>query len=250
MSPWERYVALHLCAAAVLIVCGAPPAQAGWLSDTVSRATKAATASDGTPGDAQVASGLKEALKIGVEHAVQSGSRPNGYFANPAIKILMPEQLRGLEAGLRKVGLGSQVDQFTLSMNRAAEQAAPYAKDIFLEALLGMNFEDARQILQGGETAATDYFKRTTRTRLESVFLPIVKDKMAQHAVAGKYDQMVAAYKALPFAGKPTLISIDQYVVNKALDGLFQLVSEQEKSIRTNPQARVTDLLKRVFTSP
>jgi len=196
--------------------------------------------------DAKIGSGLKEALKIGTENAVGLTGKADGYFLNEVIKILMPEKLRTLEKGLRVVGYGPQVDQFVLSMNRAAEKAAPAAKQIFWDAIGEMTFEDVRKIWSGHETAATDYFKGKTTDRLTAAFRPVVDKAMNEVGVTRQYKELVGKYESIPFVKKETF-DIDGYVVTKALDGLFHVVGEEERKIRTNPQARVTDLLKEVF---
>ena len=196
--------------------------------------------------DAKIASGLKEALKIGTENTVHLTGRENGYFMNEVIKILMPEKLRTLEKGLRAVGYGPQVDEFILSMNRSAERAAPFAKQIFWDALTEMTFEDARKILSGNETAATDYFKSKTTDKLTVAFKPVVDKTMNEVGVTRQYNDLVGRYESLPFVKKETF-DIDHYVVEKALSGLFHVLAEEERKIRTNPAARVTDLLKEVF---
>ena len=196
--------------------------------------------------DAKIGSGLKEALKIGTENAVNLTGKTDGYFLNQAIKILMPEKLRMLEKGLKAVGYGPQIDEFVLSMNRSAEQAAPAAKQIFGDALEQMTFEDARKILSGNETAATEYFKGKTTDKLTAAFRPVVDKSMNEVGVTRQYKELVGKYESIPFVKKETF-DVDSYVVTKALDGLFHVLGDEEKKIRTNPQARVTDLLKEVF---
>jgi hypothetical protein len=196
--------------------------------------------------DEKIASGLKEALKIGTENTVNLTGKTDGYFLNQAIKILMPEKLRTLERGLRAVGYGPQVDEFVLSMNRAAERAAPAAKQIFWGALEQMTFEDARKILSGNETAATDYFEGKTTDKLTAAFRPVVDKAMNEVGVTRQYNELVDRFHAIPFVKKETF-DLDSYVVTKALDGLFHVLGEEEKKIRTNPEARVTGLLKEVF---
>ncbi len=203
----------------------------------------------GRPGglnDAKIASGLKEALQIGTQNAVNLTGRLDGYFRNEVIKILMPEKLQTLEKGLRLVGYGPRVDEFVLSMNRAAERAAPRAKAIFWDAIGEMSFEDARKILNGGDTAATDYFQDKTTDRLTAAFRPVVDKAINEVGVTRRYKELIGRYEAIPFVTSERL-DIDQYVVTKALDGLFYVVGEEERKIRTNPTARVTDLLKEVF---
>lgn len=203
----------------------------------------------GRPGglnDAKIASGLKEALQIGTQNAVNLTGRLDGYFRNEAIKILMPEKLQTLEKGLRLVGYGPRVDEFVLSMNRAAERAAPRAKAIFWDAIGEMSFEDARKILNGGDTAATDYFQDKTTDRLAAAFRPVVDKAMNEVGVTRRYKELIGRYEAIPFVTSERF-DIDQYVVTKALGGLFYVVGEEERKIRTNPTARVTDLLQEVF---
>ena len=196
--------------------------------------------------DAKIGSGLKEALQIGAENAVNLTGRKDGYFMNQAIKILMPEKLRTVEKGLRAVGYGPQIDEFVLSMNRAAEQAAPFAKDIFLGAITEMTFDDARKILAGGDTAATQYFKAKTTGKLTTAFRPVVEKATNEVGVTRQYKELMGRASMMPFLKSETL-DIDQYVVDKGLDGLFFVLGQEEKKIRTNPTARVTDLLKEVF---
>ena len=158
----------------------------------------------------------------------------------------MPEKLQTLEKGLRLVGYGPRVDEVVLSMNRAAERAAPRAKAIFWDAIGEMSFEDARKILNGGDTAATDYFQDKTTDRLAAAFRPVVDKVMNEVGVTRRYKELIGRYEAIPFVTSERL-DIDQYVVTKALGGLFYVVGEEERKIRTNPTARVTDLLQEVF---
>jgi hypothetical protein len=200
----------------------------------------------GSLDEVKIGQGLKEALKVGTENAVKLTGKTDGYFANQAIKILLPEKLKSLESGLRLIGYGSQVDELVLGMNRAAEHAAPAAKEIFFDAIGEMSIGDARKILDGAPTAATDYFKDKTTGRLTTAFKPIVDRSMSQVGVTRQYDQLLDRARAIPFLNVEQY-DLDNYVVGKALDGLFHVVGEQEKSIRANPAARVTDLLKEVF---
>jgi hypothetical protein len=194
----------------------------------------------------QVASGLKQALEVGTKNTVSKVGVTDGYFTNEAIKILMPEKLRPLEKGLRMVGKGPEIDSFVLSMNRAAEQAAPGARSIFLNAITQMSFEDAKGILTGGDTAATNYFKEKTSEQLRAAFQPIVESSMSKVGVVQQYDALSKRFDSIPFAKKETF-DITGYVVTKSLDGLFFVLGEEEKKIRTNPAAQVTPLLKAVF---
>jgi hypothetical protein len=133
-------------------------------------------------------------------------------------------------------------------MNRAAEKAAPAAKDIFWGAIKSMSFDDARKILGGGDTAATDYLRRTTGDTLTAAFRPVVSDSMKDVGVIQEYKQLQDSYKSVPFASSLPSVDIEQYVVTKALDGLFLVLGDEERKIRKDPAARVTDLLKKVFS--
>ncbi len=190
--------------------------------------------------------GLKEALQIGTGNAVTGVGRLDGYFKDTIIKILMPKKLQTIEKGLRAVGYGAKVDEFVLSLNRAAEKAAPQAKSIFIGALKEMTFDDARKILTGGDTAATTFFKDKTTVRLSSAFRPIIEKAMNEVGATRQYKELIGRYQNLPFAKSYTL-DIDDYVTGKAIDGLFYYVGEEEKKIRKNPAARVTNILKDVF---
>jgi hypothetical protein len=197
-------------------------------------------------GDAKVGAALKQALQVGTENAVKLTGRTDGYFTNQAIKILMPERLRTVERGLRTVGYGPEVDKLVLSMNRAAERAAPSAKKIFWDAIGQMTFDDAQRILAGAPTAATDYFKNKTSDSLTLAFRPIVDQAMNEVGTMRQYKELLGQAKAIPFL-KTEDYDLDRYVVAKALDGLFHVVGEEERRIRSDPAARVTDLLKEVF---
>jgi len=198
--------------------------------------------------DAKIGSGLKEALRVGTETAVSLTGKTDGYFANQAIKILMPSQLETAEKGLRLVGYGPQLDEFVLSMNRAAEAAAPGAKKIFGDAIGAMSIEDARKIWSGGDNAATQYFKSKTSDQLTAAFKPVVDKALNQVGVTRQYKELLGRAQSIPFM-KTESLDIDRYVLTKSLDGLFVVLGEQEKQIRTNPAARTTDLLKEVFAS-
>lgn len=204
------------------------------------------TPSKGGTDESTTISGLKEALSIGTKNAVKNVSRVDGYFGNQVIKILMPEKIQKVADVLRKVGFEKQVDEFVLSMNRAAEKAAPKAASIFIDAIKKMTFDDAKKILDGGDTAATEYFKSKTHEELYNAFRPVVSSSMNEVGTTRAYKDMMSKYESLPFVSKESL-DLDHYVTNKAMDGLFYMVGQEEKKIRTDPAARVTDLLKTVF---
>ena len=199
------------------------------------------------------AAGLKEALSTGTADAVNLLGRPGGYFTNPAVKIAFPQKLQMLDTALRGMGYGKQIDDLVLSMNRAAEAAAPKAQPIFLNAIQSMSFADAQRIVSRGGHSATDYFQRKTTPELTRAFAPIVKQTMAQNSVTRQYNDLLGKYQSGPMAmggllgGAAPSLDINSYVVEKSLDGLFYMVGQEEQKIRTNPAAQVTPLLKQVF---
>ena len=196
---------------------------------------------------ATTVSGLKEALTVGTDRAVAAVSKLNGYYGDEAIRILMPGQVQRVADGLRMAGYRKEVDDFVLSMNRAAAKAAPKAKAIFVDAVRQMSFDDANRILRGGNTAATDYFREKTSPGLFDAFKPVISDSMNDAAVTRSYKAMMSRYtSAIPFA-KADSLDLDRYVTDKALEGLFYKLGQEEQAIRTNPAARTTELLRRVF---
>jgi hypothetical protein len=205
-------------------------------------------AGTGSLGEVRIGQALKEALQVGTANAVQLTGRTDGYFRNEAIKILLPERLRSLDRGLRLVGYGPQIDELVLGMNRAAEQAAPAAKEIFWGAIGEMTIDDARRILDGSPTAATDYFKGKTTAQLTSAFRPVVEKSMSQVGVTRQYNELLGRARTIPFLDVEAY-DLDSYVVGRGLDGLFHVVGEEERKIRTTPSARVTELLREVFGS-
>ncbi len=196
--------------------------------------------------DAVIGSGLKEALSVGTQKAVRLVGKPGGYLDNEAIKILVPQNLRTVEKVSRGLGQGARVDEFVASMNHAAESAAPEAETIFAEAITEMTIDDARKLLNGGDTSITDYFKAKTSARLAVAFRPHVEAAMSRNGVTQQYQALVGRVSWISF-GSGSSMDINTYVVNKALDGLFYMLVQQEKEIRTNPAARTTALLKQVF---
>jgi hypothetical protein len=208
--------------------------------------TPAVGQSVGAPDEKTNAAGIKEALAVGTERAVKSLSQVDGYFGNQAVKILMPSSIQKVADVARMAGFQKQVDEFILSMNRAAEAAAPVAARYFGDAIRDMTLEDVRGILTGGDTAATDFFRRKTHDKLYTAFKPIVSQKVGEVGATRAYKDMMGRYETLPMMGRQSL-DLDDYVTNKSLDGLFYMVGQEEKNIRTNPIARTTDLLKTVF---
>lgn len=193
-----------------------------------------------------VVAGLKEALKVGTTNATTQASAAGGYFDNARLHIPPPQELQKVTSTLRGLGLNELPDTFERKLNDAAEAAAQQAVPVFVDALTAMTFDDARQILNGGETAATDYFRTHTSAKLTELYRPIVHDKMNTVGAVKSYNDLMGRYNQIPLVPKPKS-DLEGYVTGKALDGLFLLLADQEKQIRQNPAARTTALLKQVF---
>lgn len=238
---------LMLC---VLLMILLPPLCMGGLPDVANQVKDKLMdqpkTSSGDLSDSDMTQGLKEALNVGTGNAVGFLSKKDGYFKNPNVKIPLPEPLRKVEGLLKTVGFGEQVTNFELSMNRAAERAVPEAKNLFVEAISEMNFQDAQQIIKGRENEATLFFKDKTSPRLRELFKPIAHNAMAEVGVTKNYQEINQKLGSIPM-GSQLNFDLDGYVTDKTLDGLFYMIAEEEKKIRQNPAARVTDMLKKVF---
>lgn len=237
---------LLLCTIAVALLLSTASAQSQ-IGDIIQKIENARSANSKTGLSSDtIAAGLKEALTVSTGRAVASTGRVDGFLKNQAIKILLPEKLRRLGSGLRLVGMGPQIDELEVGMNRAAEQATPLAKQIFINSIKRMSFDDARRILTGGDTAATDYFRNSSSAELKAAFAPIVHNAMIKVGVVRQYNQIVNNSNAAPLLRK-NAVDLDDYVVTKTLDGLFYTLAEEETRIRKDPAAQTTALLKQVF---
>lgn len=196
--------------------------------------------------EATAGSGLKEALSVGTGRAVDSLGAIDGYLKNDLVRIEAPGALKTVEKGLRLIGQEKLVDEFVTSMNRAAEAAAPLAKQVFLDAIKQMTFQDALTIVRGTEHEATDYLEEHSRERLTELFRPIVSTKLDEVGATAAFNRLVDQYATIPFAGRPA-IDLEGYVTDEALDGMFLMIAKEEENIRTNVVARTTELLKEVF---
>lgn len=193
----------------------------------------------------KIVSGLKEALAVSTNKAVALTGKHDGFLRNDAIRILLPPKLQAVGKGMRLLGMGERVDELEIGMNRAAEQATPQAKQIFLASLKKMTFSDARSILAGNETAATDYFRRTSSDDLTAAFTPVVHRSLERVGVVRQYDSVIKnAPGGTVLAGE---FDLDKYVVEKTLDGIFYVLGAEEAKIRKDPAAQTTELLKEVF---
>ena len=211
----------------------------------------------------QVTQGLKQALSNGLQNAVHQLGRTNGFLTNANVRIPMPEKLLTVERTLRSLKQDKLADDFVLTMNRAAEEAVPVAAGVFVDAVKQLSMENAKAILLSTNDAATQFFRRTTQTNLTEKFLPIVKRATENNNVTASYKKLLQAstststnnlgstFGSLLNKGEALLaknaVDVDTYVTEKALDGLFKMVAEEERKIRENPMARSTDLLKKVF---
>jgi len=231
-----------LLAAILSVTCSAQTQ----LGDILKKANEALNQHSTTSlSDDKIRAGLKQALQVSTGKAVSLTGKPDGFLKNEAIKILLPPKLQTVGKGMRMLGMGAQVDELEVGMNRAAEQATPYAQQIFLDAVKKMTFDDARHILSGGDTAATEYFKRLSTADLTTAFTPIVKREMQRVGVVQQYDRVInSAPGGSALVGQ---FDLTKYVVGKTLDGLFFMLGEEEKKIRKDPAAQTTALLREVF---
>jgi hypothetical protein len=224
-------------------------AQSSGLNGLLKKASSAVSGANNTTGSAlstdQIVQGLKEALNVGAQNSTSKLSAADGFFKDAAVKILMPEEAKKVETTLRSMGMGKLVDDAILSVNRAAEDASKTAAPIFLNAVKNMSVKDALGILQGADTAATSYLRKTTNTDLTSSFKPVIEQSLQKTNATKYWSEVFAAYNKVSF--KKVDPDLTNYVTTKALNGIFYYVGEEEKKIRTNPTAQVTDILKQVF---
>lgn len=197
----------------------------------------------------EVVAGLKEALSVGANNSASKLSAVDGFFANAAIKVLMPPEAKKVENALRTAGMGKLVDDAILSMNRAAEDAAKSAAPIFLDAIKGMSFQDAMSILRGSDTAATGYLRGKTVPALTEAFRPVIEGSLEKTGATKHWKTVFETYNKLPTTFKKVNPDLAGYVTDKGLSGIFYQVAEEEMKIRKDPAARVTDILKKVFGS-
>lgn len=198
--------------------------------------------------DEQAVTGLKEALKVGIDEAIKRVGVVDGFYKNPDIKILLPEKLKKADEFIQKFGLGALSDSLVEKMNRAAEKAAPEAEEIFVTAIKDIKIEDALNILNGEDTAATTYLQDKTGDSLKESFYPIIQNSMEEAGAVKTYNEYIGKFAANPLVKMSNIeLDISQYVTGEAIDGLFSVLAEEEQKIRENPGARVTDILKDIF---
>ena len=197
----------------------------------------------------EVIGGLKQALEKGVDYAVDGLGKTDGFLGNPKVKIPMPDKLSQLEGLLRKLGQDKYADEFVVTMNRAAEQAVPLTKDILKKGVRELTIEDAKNLLNGPDDAATQYLKKIGGDSLREKITPMVKQATDNVGVTSQYKSL---FNNLGFMGSmlnPEDYDIDKYITEETMDGIFTMLAEQEKQIRDNPMERSTDLLKKVFAN-
>lgn len=259
-----KHISASVCA--FLILSMATPSRADFLEKLgfkKSGTNQIGTTSGLALSQEQVVSGLKEALSKGVQQAVATLGKTNGFMTNAAVKIPMPQKLQSIEKTLRALKQERLADDFVLTMNRAAEEAVPAAAKVFGDAIKQLSPEDGKAILTGGDDAATKYFRKTMATNLFAQFLPIVKKATETNRVTSAYKNLMAKSQTLNLGVSSnsfgnilskgnqylgtTAVDVDAYVTEKAMDGLFTMVAAEEKKIRENPTARTTELLQNVF---
>ncbi|RAP58480.1 DUF4197 domain-containing protein [Oleiagrimonas sp. MCCC 1A03011] len=257
-------IAFAICAWPLVSVAASPsspapapaPAPQSWKDLLNQIKGKAATTSTSDLSQSEVVGGLKEALAKGTTRAIHTLGRKDGFWGNPGVRIPLPGKLQEVAKIARQLGQGDKVDAFQLSMNRAAEKAVPQVADLFGDAIRQMTLKDARGILGGGDHAATDYFRRVAGPKLVERIRPIVAKATDSVGVTKRYKALMAgssggtlgsALSLLGRSGQSKDMDLDRYVTDEALNGLFKTIGSEEKSIRDNPAARTTDLLKKVF---
>ncbi|WP_020587770.1 DUF4197 domain-containing protein [Desulfobacter curvatus] len=196
--------------------------------------------------NSEIISGLKEALEIGAENVVGQLGAENGFNSDSSIHIPLPSYLSKAKMLMEKAGLGSYAEDLELKLNRAAEAATPKAKALFVDAISQMSFDDAKSVLNGGDDAATQYFKEKTSDDLTETFTPVVEKTLEEIGVVKSYDQMIEKYKSLPLV-PDVKGNLTDYAVEEALNGIFYYLAKEEKAIRENPAKQTTALLKKLF---
>jgi hypothetical protein len=230
-------------------------AQAQRLNDLINKGKNAVNGttkgggngSIGNLSNSEIISGLKEALNVGTKNASGRLSNLNGYFGNQLIKILMPPEAKKIETTLRSIGMGDVVDKAILSMNRAAEDAATKSVPIFVNAITSITIQDGLSILKGGNGAATNFLKAKTTASLTTAFRPVINNSLQKVGATKYWSDLVNIYNKLPTVRQKLNPDLAGYVTERALNGLFVTISDEENKIRSNPAARVSDILKKVF---
>ncbi len=237
-----------------LFVTHANALDLGALKDTIKSSSSASTVNTSSAGgvdslsNSEASGGLKEALTQGVSKAVSTLGAADGFFGNKEVKIPLPKSLKKIEKGMKLMGMGKQSDELVLKMNRAAEAAVPEAKALLVGSIRQMTLADAKAILTGPQDAATQYFKKTTSKQMGEKFLPIVTKATENVKLADSYNKYAEMGSKFGVVKKEDA-NINQYVTQKALDGLYLMVAKEEAAIRKDPLGQASNLLKKVFGS-
>ncbi|WP_367865174.1 DUF4197 domain-containing protein [Pedobacter sp. WC2423] len=213
---------------------------------TTTTVTTSTTSPLARPSNLEIGSGIKQALEAGISKGADQLSLKDGFLGNMAVKILFPPEAQKVERTLRSIGLGSLADNVVMSLNRAAEDAAKEAKPIFVSAIKKMTITDATNILLGGENSATEYFKKSTTAQLLEKFRPVVNKSLSKVGAAKYWGDATGQYNKLPLV-KPVTTDLPAYVTQKAVEGMFIQVAQEELTIRNNLGVRTTPLLQKVF---
>ncbi|MBD0779078.1 DUF4197 domain-containing protein [Maribacter sp. ANRC-HE7] len=198
-------------------------------------------------GNAEIAQGLREALNLGIEKQVTKLTKADGFYKNELVKIMLPEELQKVDKTLRDIGLGNLADEGLKVLNRAAEDAVSEATPIFIDAVKGITFNDAKNILMGSDDAATQYLTNATQTALYSKFNPVIKNSFEKVGADQVWNNLITKYNSIPLTKKVNP-DLTDYVTNEALNGVYTMIAVEEKEIRTKASSRTTDLLRKVFT--
>ena len=240
-----RPAALRRCivwaALVVLGTAGAAPAEDSWWkrgSDLLGRA--------GAGQGSDISAGLKEALRVGTENVVAQLGRPGGFSNDPAVHIPLPSSLGTVQRGLDGIGMSSLLDELETKLNEAAEVATPKAQELFVDAISEMTLDDAMGIYNGPDDSATRYFQKKMSRPLAEEMAPVVEDSLSDVGAVKQYDAVMGQYESIPFM-PDAKADLTSYVVEKGMDGIFHYLAQQEAAIRTNPAARTTELLQKVF---
>lgn len=230
----------------VLVLLLAPIFSFGQLKGLLDKAKEKVSTVTGNDSEVDIGAGLKEALNKGITEQVSKLTATDGFYKNEAVKILMPEELQKVDKTLRKMGMSSLADEGIKSLNRAAEVAVKEATPIFVSAVKNMSIKDAKNILLGNDNAATTYLESTTSTTLYSKFNPVVKESIGKVGADIVWAKIIEKYNGIPLVSKVNP-DINDYVTNKAMEGVFTMIAVEEKDIRTNLNSRTSDVLKKVF---
>lgn len=200
----------------------------------------------GTVSELDIANGLRQALDLGIDKQVSKLTQKDGFYKNELVKILLPEELQKVDKALRDIGLSSLADEGIKALNRAAEDAVSEATPIFVNAVKGITFNDAKNILLGNDTAATDYLEGRTKTELYNKFNPVIKNSFDKVGADQIWANLITKYNTIPFTNNVNP-DLTDYVTNEALKGVYTMIAVEEGEIRNKVSSRGTELLKKVF---